>query len=146
MRSPGFFAVAVVTACVAAAPSKASSQTSNSTAARQRTQAIVASLDKTKHVVKERHGVRREKYRDVRNVPVAKANPREYSGAYEVPDLGMGLELRVDSNGNVEGTGYEPMGGDLSVRRTFSLTNGKVDGALLTATKVYVNGEHDPFE
>lgn len=111
-----------------------------------RTSAIVASFNKSKHVVKERHGVRLEKYKDVRSEPVIKANPEDYSGTYDVPDMGFGVQLRVDRNGNVQGTGYEPVGDDGSVRRTFTLRNGRIEGALLTATQVYGDGTRGRFE
>lgn len=146
MKSMHYSTIALALAVASFAPGAVYAQAVNSPAARQRTQAILASLDKSKHVVKEKRGVRREKYLEVRNAPVIKADPRDYSGLYEVEDLGMGLQLRVDANGRVEGTGYEPMGGDVSVRRSFILRDAKVDGALLTATKVYANGGHEPFE
>jgi hypothetical protein len=117
-----------------------------SASAQTRTRAITASFSKSKHVVKEKRGVRLEKYKEVRSEPVVKANPQEYSGTYEVPDMGFAVQLRVDRNGNVEGAGYEPAGQDLSVRRSFTLRNGKIDGALLTATQVYANGTENRFE
>lgn len=123
-----------------------SQQTPSASAPQTRTRAIVASFNKSKHVVKEKHGVRREKYKQVRSEPVVKANPQDYSGTYEVPDMGFAIQLRVDRNGNVEGTGYEPTGPDLSVKRSFTLRNGKIEGALLTATQVYGNGTQARFE
>ena len=72
-----------------------------------RTRAIVASFNKSKHVVKEKHGVRKEKYLDVRSAPVVKQNPADYSGEYEDAGLGSSLRLRVDRDGKVEGTGHE---------------------------------------
>jgi hypothetical protein len=117
-----------------------------SASAQTRTRAIAASFSKSKHVVKQKHGVRVEKYKEVRSEPLVKANPQEYSGNYEVPDMGFGLQLRVDGNGSVEGTGYEPAGPDLSVRRRFTLRNGRIEGALLTATQVYANGTQDRLE
>lgn len=124
----------------------ASAQQTPTAAVQTRTSAIVASFNKAKHVVKERHGVRREKYKDVRSEPVVKANPQDYSGAYEVPDMGFGLQLRVDRNGNAQGEGYEPVGVDGTVRRKFTLRNGRIEGALLTATQVYDGGTQDRFE
>lgn len=115
-------------------------------ATQTRTRAIVASFNKSKHVVKEKRGVRTEKYKEVRSEPVVKTNPQDYSGTYEVPDIGFAIQLRVDRNGNVEGTGYEPVGPDLTVQRRFTLRNGKIEGALLTATQVYANGTQDRFE
>ncbi len=43
--------------------------------------------------------------------------------------------------GKVEGDGYEPLNADPTVRRTFTLKDGKIEGALLTATKVYAGGK-----
>jgi hypothetical protein len=111
-----------------------------------RTRAIVASFNKSKHVVKEKHGVRKEKYLDVRSAPVVKQNPADYSGEYEEAGLGFSLRLRVDRDGKVEGTGYEPLNGDSGVSRSFRLRDGQIRDALITATKVYPNGASEPFE
>src|ERR1700694_1516683 len=75
-----------------------------------RTRAIAASFNKSKHVVKEKRGVHVEKYKEVRSEPLVKANPQDYSGTYEVPEMGFALQLQVDKSGSVTGTGYEPAG------------------------------------
>lgn len=111
-----------------------------------RTQAIVASFNKSKHVVKEKYGVRLEKYKEVRSEPAIRANSASYSGTYEVADLGFILHLRVDASGRVDGSGEEPLAGDARVARSFTLRNAKVDGALLTGTKLYSSGDTAPFE
>ena len=140
----------IFTVCLAAVlvplTTSQAQQTHASQSAQTRTQAIAASFSKEKHVIKEKRGVRVEKYKRVQSEPVVKANPQDYSGRYEVPDMGLAVQLRVDRNGTVEGTGYEPTGPDLSVRRSFTLRNGKIDGALLTATQVFANGTQDRFE
>jgi hypothetical protein len=69
-----------------------------------------------------------------------------YSGTYEVADLGLTLHLEVDANGHVEGSGEEPVSDDAGVMRRFTLTNGKIDGALLTGTKRYASGGSQRFE
>jgi hypothetical protein len=123
------------------AAGRVSSQTLASASDPQtKTKAIVASFNKFKHLSKEKHGIRKEKYLKVESNPVVKANPEGYSGTHEIPDLGFAMHLRVDHNGKVEGDGYEPLA-DPAVRRTFTLKNGKIEGALLTATKVYA-GEY----
>ena len=114
--------------------------------AQAKTQAIVASFNKFKHVNKEKQGVRREKYKKVQSEPVVKANPEDYSGTYEIPDLGFALHLRVDHSGKVEGDGYEPLTLDPDVRRAFTLRNGKIEGALLSATKLYAGGHTEKLE
>ena len=125
----------------------ASSQQAGLAGSELRTQTIVASFNKSKHVVKERRGVRKEKYLDVRSVPAVKQNPADYSGAYEdLSGLGFSLTLRVDASGRVEGTGYEPLNGEPAVSRSFTLKNGRITGALITATKVYANGSSEPLE
>jgi hypothetical protein len=114
--------------------------------AQTKTQAIVASFNKFKHVEKEKHGIKKEKYKKVQSEPVVKANPEDYSGTYEIPDLGFAMHLRVDHSGKLEGDGYEPLMQDPSVRRTFALKNGKIEGALLTAAKVYGSGHTERLE
>jgi hypothetical protein len=75
-----------------------------------------------------------------------KQNPADYSGAYEEAGLGFSLQLRVDRSGAVEGTGSEPLSDEPAVARAFTLRNGRISGALITATKVYANGSSEPFE
>jgi hypothetical protein len=109
-----------------------------------RTRAIVASFNKRKHAVKEKYGVRVEKYKEIRSEPAIRANVRDYAGSYEVPGMGLSLDLKMDANGNVAATGYEQVNG--SVWREFTLRNARIEGALLTATKVYASGATEPFE
>ena len=111
-----------------------------------RTQAIVASFNKSKRGVKEKYGVRVDKYKEVRSEPAIRANVRDYAGGYEVQGLGFSLELSVDSNGSIAATGYEPVDVDATVRRSFTLRNARIEGALFTATKAYASGATEPFE
>jgi len=121
----------------------ASSQQST---ARERTRVIVASFNKSKHAVKERHGIRVEKYKEIRSEPAILPHVRDYSGSYEAEGLGLSLELRVDERGNVTGNGYDSVDDNQTVFREFALRNARMDGALLTATKVYKSGGSEPFE
>jgi hypothetical protein len=134
-----FFATVATTVVLRA--ESASAQT----AAPARTQAIVASFNKSKHAIKERHGVRVEKFKEIRSAPAVRSNPADYSGSYEA-DWGFRLDLKVDAQGNVSGSGADPFGPDGQTLRTFTLANGKIDGALLTATKVFANGARERFE
>jgi hypothetical protein len=125
----------------------ASSQQAGLAGSELRTQTIVASFNKSKHVVKEKRGVRKEKYLDVRSVPAVKQDPADYSGAYEdLSGMGFSLRLRVDASGRVEGSGYEPLNGEPAVSRSFTLRHGRITNALITATKVYGNGSSEPLE
>src|SRR5262249_34942528 len=106
------------------------------------------SLNKKKEKVKEKYGVRKEKYKEVRCEPVIKANPSELSGTYEVPDLGLGysLTIRVGNDGRVDALGYESTKGGVNEARQFVLRDAKIGGALLTGEKVYMDGPVEKFE
>jgi hypothetical protein len=132
----GSFGVLVINAGIAL------SQETNA----QRARVIVASFNKKKHEVREKKGIRVEKYKEIRSEPAILKNIRDYSGSYEAQGLGLSLDLRVDSQGNVTGNGYEAVDEDQRVFRGFSLRNARIDGALLTGTKVYERGGSEPFE
>jgi hypothetical protein len=116
--------------------------------AQKKADEIVASLNKKKEMVKEKYGVRKEKYKEVRCELVVKADPSEYSGAYEASDLGLGysLTMRVGNDGRVDASGYEPAETGAKESRQFTLRNARVEGALLTAEKVYADGAVEKFE
>ena len=103
-----------------------------------RAQEIADAFAKFKHVVKEKHGLPFEKYKDLRSAPVARHEVASYSGIYEVPELGYELSVRVGVDGNVQGAGHDA--------RPFRLENARIEGALLTASKVYADGTTEPFE
>ena len=125
----------VIVLLVACAASVISQQLSSQTKARE----TAAAFTKNKHVVKEKYGVRMEKYKDVRSEPAVKSNVRDYSGVYEVQDLGYVISIQVGSDGRIQANGSEKS-------RAFTLENAKVDGALLTASKVYSDGAREKFE
>ena len=145
-----FYRFAPLTAVIVASVLSAgiaSTQQAGVAARELRAQTIVASFNKSKHVVKEKRGVRKEKYLRVQSVPAVRQSPAEYSGAYEdLSGMGFSLRLRVDVSGRVEGTGYEPLNDDPAVSKTFTLKDGRITGALITATKVYGNGSTEPLE
>jgi len=127
--------VTLLAACPAiAAPQRSSSQL--------RAQQIAAAFSKQKHLVAEKHGVRKEKYKDVRSEPMVKQDITEYSGVYEVPDLGDVIDLRIGRDGRIQADGHDSD----QPSRTFVLANGKIEGAVLTAVKVYRDGATEPFE
>ena len=124
-------------------PVNASSQESYT---QRRTQELAASFNKHKNVVKEKHGVRTEKYKEIRSEPFVKQDVRDYSGVYEVADLGYSVTIQVGRDGKVEANGYEPKSGSTQPSHRFRLENARITGALLTATKVYEEGATAKFE
>lgn len=113
--------------------------------------ALAAGLDKSKHKVKEKtkHGVtvKVEIYIDIKNVPEVR-QPAAYSGRYGDDDGGCRLDLKVAANGDAEGSGAdstwaEGRGNDL---RSYTLRNGRVNGAVLTGEKVYADGSTERLE
>lgn len=128
------FSMTVTTAVVAQTPTDATAKSN----------AIAASFSKFKSLSKEKRGVKKEKYLRVESAPAVVSNPADYSGSYKVSDWEFGLDLRVKADGSFTGSGYEPL--SENVKRTFTLQNGRIRGALATATKVYANGTSEPFE
>ena len=106
-----------------------------------RAQQLAAAFTKQKHVVAEKHGIRREKYKDVRSEPVVKQDITEYAGVYQV-DFGDLIDLRIGSDGRIRATGHDSD----QPSRTFVLQNAEIEGAVLTAIKVYQGGRTEPFE
>ena len=113
-------------------------------AASSRTTQLVAMFSKNKHVVKEKRGVRMEKYKDVKGEPAVRRNPASYSGTYDA-GLGFVLTLKAGPDGRVEGSGVEPVG-DSDLSRMFTIQDGNIDGALLTGTMVFRDGHKERLE
>jgi hypothetical protein len=134
---------AAVSLLSASLPSITYAQTA---AASARTREIAARFSKEKHVIKEKHGVRLEKYVKVVAEPKAAANPSTYSGTYRDLSFDFILRLRVTTDGKVEGSGEDPIGYEPNIARSFTLAGGKVNGALLTATKIYRDGKRENLE
>lgn len=111
-----------------------------------RAQALAAALDKNKYKKKEKHNISIEIYIDIKNEVVVKSNPADYTGSYGGND-GYKLDLRVAANGAAEGSGYDTIGfEDKWPKRNFTLRDARVEGALLTGTKVYEDGRNETFE
>lgn len=114
--------------------------------AEQKTRELVAALDKTKYKKKEKKDIKIEIYVDVKNEAVVKKNPAEYSGLYQSQDSDFQLDIRVAQDGSVTGSGHETSNDEGSHRMDFTLKNARVEGALLTATKVYTSGQTEALE
>ena len=105
---------------------------------------IAQIFTKQKHAVKERHGVRTEKFADVRSQPVVLQDPTGYAGEYHSTDHGFTLRLRVSADGSVGGEGEEP--GLSGARRRFNLRDARISEGVLRATKTYDDGESVRFQ
>jgi len=69
-------------------PASVSAQQGN-----ERSREILASFNKTKHEVREKFGVRKEKYKDIHSEPVIRPAIQDYAGSYRVPDLGYTIDI-----------------------------------------------------
>lgn len=117
----------------------------SSAAAQQKTQELVAALAKTKYKHKVKRNFEFERYVDVKNEPIVK-NASEYAGVYESQESSHRIELRISANGKIEGSGYETANWETDERQSFTLRDARIDGALLTATKVYGDGRTEKIE
>jgi hypothetical protein len=111
--------------------------------AQAKTAELTAALGKTKYKKKEKKNISIEVFVDIKSEAVVKSDVREYSGVYEA-ESDYRLELRVSGGDKVEGNGYDSFSN--SKRQNFTLKDARIEGALLTATKVYENGETLKFE
>jgi len=136
------FGLAVILVPFTFAPLQIQAQ---SPAASARTSELAAMFTKHKQVVKQKRGVTREKFKDVRSEPVIRSNPASYSGIYN-SDFGFMVRLTVQPDGRVGGSGREPVSGAPGVARTFVLRDARVDGALLTGTIVYSDNRSRKLE
>jgi len=113
--------------------------------AEQKTQNLIDALGKTKYKKKEKKNISFELYIDIKSEAVVKNNVRDYAGVYESSATDYRIELRVSADGKVEGNGYDfDLNG--SQKQNFTLKDARIEGALLTATKVFANGETEKLE
>ena len=113
--------------------------------AEQKTNDLIAALGKTKYKKKEKKNILFELYIDIKSEAVVKNNVQDYAGVYESTQAGYQIELRVSADGKVEGSGYDS-GFNNSQKQNFTLKDARIEGALLTATKVYASGETKKLE
>ncbi|HZJ00613.1 MAG TPA: hypothetical protein VFD22_08105, partial [Gemmatimonadaceae bacterium] len=134
---------ATIALMVVVAPCTSPAQT---TSASSRTREIAQLFSKSKHSVKEKRGVRVEKYKNVTAEPVVASNPANYSGTYRSLDFDFTIRLQVAANGLVEGSGIDVLDSESHIARPFTLEKATIDGALFTATKVYRDGRRESIE
>ena len=113
--------------------------------AERKTQDLIAALGKTKYKKKEKKNFSFELYIDIKSEAVVKNDIRDYAGVYQSPYTDYRIELRVSADGKVEGSGHDS-GLDDSQKQNFTLKDARIDGALLTATKVFADGRTEKLE
>lgn len=134
------FLAAALAACLLTAPAAA-----RQTGAAERARELAAGMSKKKHQVKEKYGVRVEKFKEIRSEPAPLPDPRGYAGEYEA-DGGFRLRLGVTPDGRVEGGGADPTFTGDRRPRAFTLRGARVESALLTGAKVFGDGSEEKFE
>lgn len=107
-----------------------------------RTNALVGTLDKTKYKKKEKKNISIEVYVSIKNDPAIR-DAYEYGGSYSDEDAESRLTLHVERGGVASGSGHDSIN---DRRMNFTLKDASIIGALLSATKVYDNGEQQKFE
>ena len=85
-------------------------------------QEIAAAFTKHKEVVKEKRGVRTEKYKDVRSEPTIRQDLKDYAGVYEVDGLEYVIVVDVTDDGRVRATSNDR-----------ELENARIEGGVLRA-------------
>src|SRR5688572_33034849 len=83
------------------APVVATAQSVPASSAESRARVIAASFNKSKHVSREKRGIKKEKWLEITSKPAVNATPAAYSGTYQVEGMGFSLNLRVAADGAV---------------------------------------------
>ena len=109
----------------------------------QKARELATALDKTKYKKKEKANISIEIYIDIKNEVALRENVSDYSGLYESD--GYRMNLQVTKDGAATGEGYDTNGVEAR-RMQFRLRDARINGAVLTGTKVYENGESQRFE
>ena len=121
------------------------SSTASAYDVQQKTDALIAALSKTKVKEKQKGLIQIRLFIDVKNEPVEKVNAADYSGTYRSQDDGYSLELSVREPDEIEGHGFDAFSGEVEPQH-FTLRDARIEGALLTATKVFSNGAAEELE
>jgi hypothetical protein len=108
--------------------------------------ALAAALDKTKYKKKEKRDISIEIYIDIKNEPVTKTDPTQFSGTYRSEMGNYRLDLRVSPDGSAEGSGQDELNTDADGAAAFTLKDTRVVGSYLAGTKVFANGRSERFE
>jgi hypothetical protein len=110
--------------------------------AQQRAQELADSFSKSKHEIKEKHGVRVEKFKEIHSTPVSRNDVSFYAGTYSATFGDQPFTIQISTDGRIGASGSEPDG---EQAREFTLRDAQIEGALLTGTKVYRDGTTQQF-
>lgn len=113
----------------------------NSPDTNARARELAAQFDKSKHKIKDKRNIHIEIRIDVKSEPWLRS-AKDYAGTYGGTS-GFRFQLAVDQSGQISASGTEP-GATGPVE--FKLREAKIDGALLTGTKVYADGKTETLE
>jgi len=103
----------------------AATATTRQLSSQSRAQQLAAAFSKHKQRQVATRGVSKVKYKDVRTQPDVKQDIAEYSGVYQVTDLGDVIELRIGSDGRIQAHGHVHRIGSLQTFRTMRLVDGR---------------------
>jgi len=106
--------------------------------------ALISQLDKVKEKRKEKKDLVIETYLEIKNT-AATRKPAELSGRYAEENGSYSLDLQVSGDGTATGSGTDTLGVEARIAG-FKLRDARVQGSLLTGTKVYDDGRTEPFE
>lgn len=132
--------------CVLASSALLAAPAQTQSSVQQRTRAITEHFNKKSHSKKTRNGITVERYKEMRSEPVYSPQLETYAGQYFVDGSLLSLNLTVARDGRITGSGTEQFENQSGIRRTYTLRDARIEGALLTATKVYGNGSTAPLE
>lgn len=101
---------------------------------------LAAMFNKSKHKVKDKKNIHIDIRIDITSELVTKP-AAEYAGTYRAWDE-LSLEVQVNG-GQITVNGTEPDGDAI---RSYTVNDARLDGAMLTGTKVYTDGVKEKFE
>jgi hypothetical protein len=112
----------------------------------QKANALAAALDKTKYKKKEKRDVAIEIYIDIRNAPRLLSGPASYSGTYASDESGFEMTINARADGTFTATGTDTIDPQGTRSGHYTISDGRIDGAVATGTKVFDTGERQPLE
>jgi hypothetical protein len=111
-----------------------------------RAENLAAALDKTKYKKKEKRDITIEIYIDIKNTPAVLASPAEYSGRYICETGESRIDVAAAGDGSFTATGEDAIDVNGNEHGKFTIRDGRIDGAVLTGTRVFDSGQRQPFE